>query len=286
MEEQMEAVERHRRGDYSEEFDTGVSTGYESLNELFRPVRGEVNVVSGQPGSGKSEFLLSLAVNLAKNHAWKTGLCVFEHKDLHLILQLLEKKTGQNFKDLTEKSLRADSEDIAWINRHFHLISDFSAELDMDTILDRAADLVKKESIQNLIIDPYNYISKPGGKNESETGVVSTYMTKLEKFAKKYKVCVWVVVHPSKASQKNKGAPSLYDLQGSAHWNNKCDKGIVLRRPNRKDPTFPTFRLLDVHVLKVRNGLSGEVGQVSLEFDAETRTYSDMSEELEELIAS
>ena len=271
--EKISAVEKYTRGELSEEFDTGVSTGYESLDEYFRPVRAEVITLCGQPGSGKSEFVLSMALNIVERYGWKIGLCLFEHKADQLFLQLLEKRKRMNFRDLPCLS----REDQRWLTEHFQSVADFSEGMDLDEILERAERLAEDGNLQMLIIDPYNYIATPRGlgKEILETHLVSTYMTKLQQFAKKYKVCVLVVVHPTKQSQIAGGDPSLYDMQGSANWYNKCDKGLILKRPNR-DPDVGSTRELDIYIKKVRNGDSGKVGMTKLEFQPETRCYREI----------
>ena len=53
------------------------------------------------------------------------------------------------------------------------------------------------------------------------------------KLAKKYKVYLIVVAHPSKMLRGQGGkypVPGLYDISDSAHWSNKADKGIVVHR--------------------------------------------------------
>ncbi|CAJ1457888.1 unnamed protein product [Effrenium voratum] len=235
-----ETVQRRQRGQLSPEFESGVSTGWKKLDEFMRPVRGEVVVVCGQPGSGKSEFMLSLAVNLAKLHGSRTGLCLFEHKCDELFIQLLEKLNEVHF-SLLKHSLERDRQ---FLSRHFKIISEFSEEATVTEILASAAALVEQDGLENLIIDPYNYIAKPENCRDSETELVSSYMTQIQRFAKKYKVCVWVVVHPSKGSQTSGNSPSLYDCQGSAHWYNKCDKGIIVVRPNRNPQQGSTRQAL------------------------------------------
>ncbi|CAJ1370744.1 unnamed protein product [Effrenium voratum] len=181
-----ETVQRRQRGQLSPEFESGVSTGWKKLDEFMRPVRGEVVVVCGQPGSGKSEFMLSLAVNLAKLHGSRTGLCLFEHKCDELFIQLLEKLNEVHF-SLLKHSLERDRQ---FLSRHFKIISEFSEEATVTEILASAAALVEQDGLENLIIDPYNYIAKPENCRDSETELVSSYMTQIQRFAKKYKVCV------------------------------------------------------------------------------------------------
>jgi twinkle protein len=56
-------------------------------------------------------------------------------------------------------------------------------------------------------------------------------------------------------------------FEGSAHWFNKCDHGIVIDRPNA---------LVDEAVLriaKVRFEESGEKGEIRLRFDRQTSRF-------------
>jgi replicative DNA helicase len=68
-------------------------------------------------------------------------------------------------------------------------------------------------------------------------------------------------------------------MQGSAHWYNKCDKGLYVVRPNR-DPDVGSTCEVEIHVLKVRNGDSGRVGITKLEFQPEIRSYKELVPEM------
>ena len=41
---------------------------------------------------------------------------------------------------------------------------------------------------------------------------------------------VWLVAHPKQLQQWKGEAPGLYDISGSAHFNNKADNGLVVHR--------------------------------------------------------
>lgn len=270
---------RYETADLKRKLDTGVSTGWQGLDRIIRPVKGEVVCVCGQPGTGKSEFLLSLAVNLAKLHGWKTGLALLEHKDDQLLLQLVEKTKEQHFEKLSQRHLNRaleDDSDVMFVKDHFTKVAGFAAEVTLEDILHSAEVLAEEGGLQNLILDPYNCWSKPQGlgQKETETLLVSKYMTQLQRFAKKHMVCIWVVVHPTKLSQIKGGPPSLYDMQGSAHWFNKCDKGMLILR--NKDPSKGTTSLVELQVDKVRNGASGRIGRTMLNFDVESRSYAEI----------
>mmetsp|Transcript_59106 Transcript_59106/g.105093 ORF Transcript_59106/g.105093 Transcript_59106/m.105093 type:complete len:407 (+) Transcript_59106:69-1289(+) len=278
--DKWEEVAQLLRGEVPAENISGLSTGFEILDPFYKPVRGEFTVVTGVPGSGKSEWLLSVALNMARLHGWRFGTCMFEHRVEDLSMQLLEKVHKCNYRQL-EMPLQWD-----FLQEHFHPIGDFSKELTIDDILDSAKYLheVYKDDggLHGLIIDPYNYIEREEAALwKNETDWVSTILTKLKKFAYKYNIHVWMVVHPAKGSNtavlhrtKNKPlAPSLYDCTGSANWYNKADMGIVVER--NRDPEVASTNRVNIHVTKVRNHFAGTPGIVPFVFDWHSRTYYD-----------
>lgn len=67
-------------------------------------------------------------------------------------------------------------------------------------------------------------------RNLSETEYVSQFLSKIKTFAKSNSVHVWLVAHPKQMQAWKGAAPNLYDISGSAHFNNKADVGIVVHR--------------------------------------------------------
>lgn len=58
----------------------GASTGWHSLDRIYRVVPGELSVVTGVPNSGKSEWIDALLCNLALSNGWTFALCSMENK--------------------------------------------------------------------------------------------------------------------------------------------------------------------------------------------------------------
>jgi len=273
----IEDVKKIMRGEIKAENFTGLSTGFSCMDKLYRPVRGEITVVTAPPGSGKSEWLLSLMINMAQVHGWRFGACMFEHKRPDFLQILMEKflvAPRTEIARLEEAQLARFWDD--FYLRYVCLIGDtFSEELSIKEILEAArhhADNHKDDGgLHGLIIDPYNYITKEPG---NETEFVAALLREVKHFAAEYNCHVWIVVHPTKNSNTAKGeSPSLYDCCGSAHWYNMCDNGIVLQR--NKDPSVGSTKMVKVQVAKVRNRFAGEVGTVTLHFDTRTRCYSE-----------
>lgn len=258
----IENVIKRIRGEIPHDEIYGVSTGWHSLDKFYRPVPGEVAIVSGIPGSGKSEWLLSLAVHIAKDIGWKIGVCSFEHKKVRLFLKLLEKIHSKQFANLDKTKI-----DFDWAVEHFHLIGKENGfeEMDINEILESANHCRMTKGLNGLIIDPFNYIKQPLFCNE--TKFVSDMLSKLKRYAQKHKCHIWLVVHPVKQNAESKGQLDLYSCAGSANFYNKCDVGIIVNRDRRDGGSTK------IEVQKMRNRDAGAIGTAPLWFDTHRRDY-------------
>ena len=77
----------------------GESTGFDNLDELYTVAEGMLTVVTGIPGSGKSEFVDQLMINLARKSGWRFAVCSFENPPAYHIAKMAEKVMGKPFYD-------------------------------------------------------------------------------------------------------------------------------------------------------------------------------------------
>ena len=253
----------------------GLSTGWPSLDELMTVRPGELSVVTGIPGSGKSEFIDALAVNLARRYGWRFALCSFENPPEEHIAKLAEKYLGLPFWDgptrrMSEADLQGAIE--GWIADHFYLIRFDDEAPTIEAILDKARAAVTRHGIRGLVIDPYNEIEHRRPATMTETEYVSQLLGRVKRFAQNHAVHVWFVAHPAKLHREAGGSlpvPTLYDISGSANWVNKADLGVVVHRP---DPSEP---ISEIHIRKVRFKVVGKLGGVTLRWDRATGRYAE-----------
>lgn len=266
------------------------------FDRLYRVVPGELTVITGQPSSGKSEWLFSIVVNLAQTFGQRFMLFSFESEDSRVLVQLLRKRLGKSEADLKAMYQIARcklefEENTKWVDEHFSVGSAPFTTQTIDDILNLARDKHEElqqagERLHGITIDPFNYIEKQRALEvgTSETSFVSELLSKVKHFANDTGCHVWIVAHPVKknawaASTSNTGGskpgeqkpqtrPCLYDISGSAHWYNKCDMGLVVER-NRES------NRVTIHVEKVRNGSAGTLGKTDLWFDWRTLSYLD-----------
>lgn len=248
----------------------GIGTGYRCVDELYTILPGQITVVTGSPGSGKSTFVDNILVNVARHHNHRVALCSFENPPHIQLAKLAGIFARQPFFQGTTPRMDIQKRDecMEWIREHFVFLHHSDGSLSrLDDILDLARAAVLRYGIRGLVIDPYNFIDR-GDSNETDW--VSDALTKLKVMAMAYDLHIWFVAHPTKMRRKEDGTfpvPTGYDIAGSAHFFNKADMGITIHRPD------PTNYKTEFHCWKVRFNFSGKIGKTNLSYDPATSTY-------------
>lgn len=257
----------YQLSDYPEtgQIDT-FSLGWPTMDHHIRMFSGEFMVVTGIPGHGKSTFVLNVLANLADRYGWTSAIFSPEMPTVpHLRDKLRRMVLRRPTLDLdTKETARAD----AWINRNMVFIDAdptgrVDEDFDLDWILDRATDAVLRHGIRVLVIDPWNEVEHARKASESMTDYIGRSIRSIKRFARLHDVAVIVVAHPTKdVAKEGKSRPvTLYDVEGSAHWFNKSDHGLVLDRADERGEVL-------VRIAKVRFvPETGERGAVRLAFD-------------------
>jgi twinkle protein len=241
----------------------GASTGMETLDKLYTILPGQLSVVTGLPGSGKSELIDQICVNIAMQKGWRFAVASFENPPQMHIAKLAEKVIGKPF--FGDDRMSTDERDyaLAFLNQHFvFLQSHDGAPSTVQSIIDRTKQAVMRMGVRGLVIDPYNYLDMAG---DSEHQAISKMLTDIVLFCKSHEIHAWFVAHPAK-QLPDSGVPKGQHISGSAAWFAKADMGVTVHR-NKNDT--------QVHVWKSRFKWVGAVGEVELNYDLPTGRYSD-----------
>lgn len=246
----------------------GVTIGHENFDRLLSFETKRLCVVTGIPGSGKSEFIDEIAERLNMRYGWRFAYFSPENAPLaYHASKLIEKFTGKHFdkQHLTFGEYKQ-------VKQHLETDFFFIAPKDdyrLDTILERAKFLVRRKGIKAVVIDPYNRLEDESD-GQNETKYISKMLDKLTNFAQQNDVLIILMAHPTKMAKNKDGeieAPTLYDISGSAHFNNKADFGIVVHR-NRIENT------VEVHIKKVKFKHLGECGTALFKYNMNNGRYS------------
>lgn len=233
------------------EYDHGYSVGHGPLTDrIFHPDdQGGLIIETGQPNSGKTDFLNDLTCRLMA----KTGRYVcylsFEVPDKNKhIAQLIRLMLGKvNTTAYTQIQLQPI---IDYLNMHMAHLDLHEVSPTPEHILDRA-DMVRRTSpLKYLIIDPYLFMEVETGQNSTETQAIKNMLTQLQSWGRSNKIWVIIVAHPRKL-QKLNGKNELegidmYTIAGSANWANLADFIFSLTRINEQDRAYTKLDMLKV----------------------------------------
>ena len=245
----------------------GVTIGHENIDRLISFETKRLCLVTGYPGSGKSEFIDEMAERLNIRYGWRFAYFSPENAPLaYHASKLVEKFTGKHFdkEHLTFGEYLQVKQHLE-TNFFFILPSDYR----VDTILEKAKYLVRRRGIKALVIDPYNRLEdeKAGMK---ETDYISQLLDRLTNFAQQNDVLVILMAHPTKPAKNKNGkidAPNLYDISGSAHFFNKADFGIVVHRDKLN-------KTVEIRVEKVKFRHLGETGTALMKYNLNNGRYT------------
>lgn len=250
-------------------------TGWRSLDNFYSVRAGELTVVTGIPGHGKSEWLDALVVNIANSAGWRFGIFSPENQPLEFhVSKLAEKVIGKPFaKGSPHRISESELDDcIGWVRRHISFI--LPDDPTLNAILSAAKAIVYRHGIRGMVVDPWNEIehSRPNGMTETE--YISQALSQIRNFARRNGVHVWVVAHPAKMQKEKEGGypvPTPYDISGSAHWRNKADNCLTVYRKVSDES-----RTVEIHVQKIRFKDVGRAGHMAeLLYNTRTGQYED-----------
>jgi twinkle protein len=261
------------------------STGLEWLDTNVKMRFGDLWVVTGIPGQGKTTFVNAIVNAAVRRYKWGCVWAGFEQdpqSDHKTALRewYLEK---EEWRCSPQELMRADE----WIEDHYVFIcpqelEDDDGEWDDDIPLPNAKDgvdnradvrwvvksisqAVYRYGVKIAVIDPWNEIDHAKPPDMSETAYVGWALKVFRKAAMKLNILLIVIAHPTKMQAGE--IPGLYSISDSANWANKPDIGLVVFQDEASGKSM-------LRVCKVRQrGVIGEKGDVWTEYHRESRHF-------------
>ena len=253
----------------------GDSTGWPSVDKFYTVAAGQMTLVTGIPGMGKSEWLDALMVNLALNDGWRFALYSPENHPVELhVSKLVEKYVGAPFRKGPTKRMdeQTANEATFWVLENFIFLD--PTYRDYQTLLEAAVLFRGTAKKFGVVLDPWNTLEhlRPAGLTETE--YISAALTSMSTWVRTANLHLWIVAHP-RILQKNpttgkRDVPSPYDIAGSAHWYNKADNIVTVHRNQAEDQSS-----VEIYVQKVRFKHIGRLGVAELKYDRASGRYSD-----------
>jgi twinkle protein len=233
-------------------FKPGFQIGLSNFDEIFSTYTGQFITVTGIPSSGKSDFVDQMVVGYNQNYGWKTAYASPENAPTYLHAHKLMRKVWGDMPSKSDIGSDRWHQVASHINDNFFFIS--MDRYNLESVLRKGAELVKRKGIKCLVIDPFNKVRDVNAKSDDVTKYTLEYLEKIEVFAKKYDVLVIIVAHPTKQYKDKDGKieePTMYSIKGGGEWYDASYHGLLVHR-NYEEKT------VKVKVLKVKFQNLGE----------------------------
>ena len=235
-------------------FKPGFQIGLENFDKIFSTYTGQFITVTGIPSSGKSDFVDQMVVGYNNQYGWKTAFASPENQPTYLHAHKLMRKTWQDMPNVNDIGSDKWQQVTEKVNDNYFFID--MDRYTLESVLRKGAELVKRKGIKCLVIDPFNKVRDVDCKTEDVNRYTMEYLTKIEIFAKKYDVLVFIVAHPTKMYKGSDGKieePTMYNIKGGGEWYDASYHGLLVHRDYDAKTT-------KVKVLKVKFQNLGENG--------------------------
>ena len=264
----------------------GVSTGWPGFDDYFRfPPTGQLNVVSGVPGSGKSEFVDSIAVHCALLEKWNVFVYSPEsYPGDYYVQKLAEKIAGKqmftspryfwnNHFAMTDQEREAA---YSIIKSHFSIMGTGLDCESVESIVMGIKAACMKSKVRMAIIDPWNMVESAVPREMLQSDWIGKLLDQLRMFARRSSIHLWIVAHPPKMKRKPNGdypEMSPWDISGSANFWNKADNLFILHR-SFQDKTGAD-NITQCRIWKIKDRRYGKCGDHNFEFQPWCGRYID-----------
>jgi twinkle protein len=228
-----------------------------------------LSIITGSPGSGKSNFIDCLCSRIALKHNWRITFASFETLPIERhVLTLCQIYLGlPTFAWMdgaaTEEQLLSA---IDALGEHFHFIMPDDHELNIESILEYVDDDIRDYGIQGFVLDPFTELEQSRFGGMSQTEMIEQILRKLQLFTRQRQIHTWLIAHPTKSGDTYKdGRPTMRSISGSSNFYNKADFGLVMHRHDDDKSTL--------YVDKVRFDSNGGRGEVEFAYSKARREY-------------
>ena len=270
---------------------TGKPSGWSKLDKAIGGYNaGDMIVVAGRPGMGKTAFVLSMARNIAIDFGHPVALFSLEMSSVQLITRLISSETGLSSEKLrTGKLEKHEWEQLSVKVKNLEkapLFIDDSPSLSIFDLRAKARRLASQHGIKIIIVDYLQLMTaggngKGGGNREQE---ISTISRNLKALAKELGIPVIALSQLSRAVETRGSSkrPLLSDLRESGAIEQDADIVSFIYRPEYykidewdDDEQTPSAGQAEFIIAKHRNG---SLENVRLKFIANLGKFDNLDD--------
>jgi len=253
----IEAIAAHEGGI------TGVPTGFAELDDLTNGLQpGQLVVVGGRPGVGKSVLCLDIARAAAIKYGMTTALYSLEMPGVDLTLRLLAAEARVSLQNMRTGRLTED--DWGRLARRMGEVAEAPLfindwpRLTVQELRAAALRLYERNDLRLLLVDYLQLMT--AGRRDNRVQEISEISRGLKTLAMELEIPVVVVSQLNRASDlRADKRPTLADLRDSGQIEQDGDIVILLYREDMVEKESARAGEADLIVAKHRNGPTGTI---------------------------
>ncbi|EAR84473.1 toprim domain protein (macronuclear) [Tetrahymena thermophila SB210] len=246
------------------------SRRFEFFNETIKGLRrGEMTVLTGPTGSGKTTFLSQLSLDFCTQQV-PTLWGSFEIKNEVLATNMIMQMSGQDlFKNHNKFPYWAQRFDM--IPMYF---MNFYGSTNLDQIISTIEYSIYKYDIQHVVIDNLQFLLGTQAKGFSKFDLQERAIEAFRQLATKKDIHLTLVIHPKKVDENED--LNISSVFGSAKATQEADNVIIMQNRDK-------YRVIDIK----KNRFNGDIGKKAIIFDKSNKNFYEMSlGEVSEILSS
>lgn len=259
----------------------GLPTGFRDLDETIHGLHpGQLIVVAGRPGLGKSTLALDFIRSAAIHHGYPAVLFSLEMGRTEIVMRLFSAESRVGLQNI-RGGLMGDSD---WEKLAGRMGQVYSAPVYIDDspgttpteMRTKCRRLMASVDLRLVVVDYMQLMTTGRSRNESRQQEVSDMSRSLKLLAKELHVPVIALSQLNRnPEQRADKRPVLSDLRESGAVEQDADVVILLHREDAYDKESPRAGEADLIVAKQRNG---PTRTVAVAFQGHYSRFVDMAE--------
>jgi len=233
--------------------------------------RGELTILTGPTGGGKTTLLSQMSVDFAKAGV-PTLWGSFEIKNARLVEKQLQQyyKGSGSLRSLSPEKLETLADDFESLPLHY---MNFHSSTELPEILDAMDFAVYRDDTQHIIIDNLQFLlprttgtGGRGGSNFDKLSAQDSVLDEFRKFATEKNVNIILVIHPRKEDEGV--ALGMSSIFGTAKATQEADVVLILQR-----------NAAGLAVAVKKNRYCGTLGRVDLGYNPTSSVFFELSKQ-------
>lgn len=263
---------------------TGLETGFDELNKRTGGFHGgELILIAGRPGMGKSTFAVNIAEHVSINKKGTVAIFNLEMPKEQIVNRIISSQAGVSTNKIRNGEMNSDD----WerigevVNRvaSAPMYIDDTASITVSQIRAKCRRLKQTRNLSMVVID-YLQLMQSSGRPESRQQEISEISRSLKILAKELDLPVVALSQLSRASEsRSDKRPMLSDLRESGAIEQDADIVMFLYRDDYYNKESEEKNIAECIMAKHRNG---ETGMFKLGYRGEFMKFSNLEFALKE----